>query len=197
MNKKFFKVKVAKMTFQDHDKTIENIVDKDYEFGFKTDIETEKFPKGLDESIIHRISKKKKEPNYMLEFRLKAFKHWQKMKEPHWAVSEYPELDYQDLHYYAAPKSLEEKPKSLDDIDPELKRTFDKLGIPLLEQKQLAGVAVDAVFDSVSVATTYKEKLKQHGVIFCSISEAIIDYPDLVKNTLVQLFHSPTTFLQV
>ena len=169
------------MTFQDHDKTIENIVDKDYEFGFKTDIETEKFPKGLDETIIRRISEKKKEPNYMLEFRLKAFKHWQKMKEPHWAVSEYPELDYQDLHYYAAPKSLEEKPKSLDDIDPELKRTFDKLGIPLLEQKQLAGVAVDAVFDSVSVATTYKEKLKQHGVIFCSISEAIIDYPDLVK----------------
>ena len=109
------------MTFQDHDKTIENIVEKDYEFGFKTDIETEKFQKGLDESIIHRISKKKKEPNYMLEFRLKAFKHWQKMKEPHWAVSEYPELDYQDLHYYAAPKSLEEKPKSLDDIDPELK----------------------------------------------------------------------------
>ena len=120
----------------------------------------------------------------MLEFRLKAFRHWQKMEEPHWSVADYPKIDYQDLHYYAAPKSMEEKPKSLDDIDPELKRTFDKLGIPLLEQKQLAGVAVDAVFDSVSVATTYKEKLKEHDVIFCSISEAIIEYPDLIKKYL-------------
>ena len=172
------------MSFQDHDKTIEEIVEKDYEFGFKTDIEIEKFPKGLNEDIIRKISAKKKEPDYMLEFRLKAFQHWQKMEEPHWSVAQYPPIDYQDLHYFAAPKSMEEKPKSLDDIDPELKRTFDKLGIPLLEQKQLAGVAVDAVFDSVSVATTYKEKLKSHGVIFCSISEAIIDYPDLIKKYL-------------
>ena len=172
------------MTNIDHDKTIENIVEKDYEFGFQTSIETEKFPKGLNEDVIRRISAKKKEPEYMLEFRLKAYKHWQKMDEPHWAQCKYDPIDYQDLHYYAAPKSLEDKPKSLDDIDPELKRTFDKLGIPLIEQKQLAGVAVDAVFDSVSVATTYKEKLKQHGVIFCSISEAIIDYPDLVKKYL-------------
>ena len=167
------------MTFQDHDKTIDDIVNKDYEFGFQTKIEIDKFPKGLTEDVIHQLSKKKKEPAYMLEFRLKAFRHWQKMKEPHWAISDYPPIDYQDLHYYAAPKSMEDKPKSLDDIDPELKRTFDKLGIPLLEQKQLAGVAVDAVFDSVSVATTYKEKLKEHGVIFCSISEAIIEYPTL------------------
>ena len=172
------------MTNIDHDKTIENIVEKDYEFGFQTSIETEKFPKGLNEDVIRRISAKKKEPDYMLEFRLKAFKHWQKMEEPHWSQCKYDPIDYQDVHYYAAPKSLEDKPKSLDDIDPELKRTFDKLGIPLIEQKQLAGVAVDAVFDSVSVATTYKEKLKQHGVIFCSISEAIIDYPDLVKKYL-------------
>ena len=131
------------------------------------------FPKVLNETIIKRISEKKKEPEFMLEFRLKAFRHWQKMEEPHWSVADYPKIDYQDLHYYAAPKSMEEKPKSLDDIDPELKRTFDKLGIPLLEQKQLAGVAVDAVFDSVSVATTYKEKLKEHGVIFCSISKQL------------------------
>jgi Fe-S cluster assembly protein SufB len=172
------------MTFQDHDKTIESIVEKDYEFGFKTDVETEKFPKGLNETVIRKLSAKKNEPDYMLEFRLKAFEHWKKMEEPHWATSVYPNLDYQDVHYFAAPKSLAEKPKSLDDIDPELRRTFEKLGIPLFEQKQLAGVAVDAVFDSVSVATTYKEKLKQHGVIFCSISEAIIDYPDLVKQYL-------------
>ncbi len=172
------------MTFQDHDKTIEEIVEKDYEYGFQTKIETEKFPKGLNEDVIRQISEKKNEPEYMLDFRLKAFKHWQKMKEPHWLLCEYPELDYQDIHYYAAPKSMEDQPKSLDDIDPELKRAFDKLGIPLIEQKQLAGVAVDAVFDSVSVATTYKEKLKQHGVIFCSMSEAIIDYPDLVKKYL-------------
>lgn len=172
------------MSFQDHDKTIENIVEKEYEFGFKTDIDTEKFPKGLNEDIVRRISAKKNEPEYMLEFRLKAFEHWKKMEEPHWALCDYPPIDYQDAHYYAAPKSMEDKPQSLDDIDPELKRTFDKLGIPLIEQKQLAGVAVDAVFDSVSVATTYKEKLKQHGVIFCSISEAIIDYPDLIKKYL-------------
>ena len=119
-----------------------------------------------------------------MEFRLKAFRHWQKMTEPHWLNCEYPPIDYQDFHYYSAPKSMENAPKSLDDIDPELKRTFDKLGIPLIEQKQLSGVAVDAVFDSVSVATTYKEKLKEHGVIFCSISEAIIDYPDLIKRYL-------------
>ena len=123
--------------------------------------------------------------------------HWKKNEEPHWSLCEYPPIDYQDLHYYAAPKSMEDKPQSLDDIDPELKRTFDKLGIPLIEQKQLAGVAVDAVFDSVSVATTYKEKLKQHGVIFCSISEAIIEYPDLIKIFRDQLFHTQITSLPV
>ena len=168
----------------DHDETIANIVEKDYEYGFKTNIDTEKFPKGLNEDVIRRLSAKKKEPDYMLEFRLKAYRHWLKMEEPHWAIPDYEAIDYQDIHYYAAPKSMENAPKSLDDIDPELKRTFDKLGIPLLEQKQLAGVAVDAVFDSVSVATTYKEKLKEHGVIFCSISEAIIEYPDLIQRYL-------------
>ena len=172
------------MSFQDHDKTIENIVEKEYEYGFQTKIETEKFPKGLNEEIIKRLSKKKKEPKYMLDFRLKAFRHWQKMKEPHWSMADYENIDYQDIHYYAAPKSMDKKPKSLDDIDPELKYAFDKLGIPLIEQKQMTGVAVDAVFDSVSVATTYKEKLKEHGVIFCSISEAIIDYPELVEKYL-------------
>ncbi len=172
------------MTQQNHDETIEKFVEKDYEFGFQTKVETEKFRKGLDEDIIRALSAKKKEPQYMLDFRLKAYKHWLKMEEPTWAITNYEPVDYQDIHYYAAPKSLDEKPKSLDDIDPELKYAFDKLGIPLIEQKQMTGVAVDAVFDSVSVATTYKEKLKEHGVIFCSISEAIIDYPEIVKKYL-------------
>jgi Fe-S cluster assembly protein SufB len=172
------------MLFPDHDKTVETLVEKDYEFGFRSNIDSEKFPKGLNESIIRRISAKKNEPEFMLNFRLKAFAHWQKMAEPHWAAFDYPAIDYNDLHYYASPKSLANKPKSLDEIDPELKRTFDRLGIPLIEQKQLAGVAVDAVFDSVSVATTYKEKLKKHGVIFCSMSEAIIEYPDLIQQYL-------------
>ncbi len=169
---------------KNHDNAINDIMEKDYEHGFQTKIETEKFPKGLNEDVIKKISAKKNEPDYMLKFRLKAFEHWKKMDEPDWALTEYEKIDYQDIHYYAAPKSMEDKPKSLDDIDPELKRTFDKLGIPLLEQKQLTGVAVDAVFDSVSVATTYKQKLKEHGVIFCSISEAIIDYPDLIQQYL-------------
>ena len=169
------------MTKQDHDQTIADMVEKEYEFGFQTNIETEKFAKGLNEDVVRAISAKKNEPEYMLNFRLKAYRHWLKMEEPDWAITNYEPIDYQDIHYYAAPKSMENKPKSLDEIDPELKYAFEKLGIPLMEQKQLAGVAVDAVFDSVSVATTYKEKLKEHGVIFCSISEAIIDYPDLVE----------------
>ena len=163
-----------------HDKTIDEMVNKDYEFGFQTDIETELAPKGLNEDTIRFISKKKNEPEFMLEFRLKAYKHWLTMKEPEWSVVKYPPIDFQDIHYYAAPKKKIEL-ESMDDVDPELKRTFEKLGIPLLEQKRMAGVAVDAIFDSVSVATTYKKKLLEHGVVFCPISEALEEYPELVK----------------
>jgi Fe-S cluster assembly protein SufB len=149
-----------------------------------TDIESDVIPKGLSEDTVRLISAKKQEPEWMLEFRLKAYRQWLKMSEPkHWANVTYPEIDYQDVIYYSAPKQKEMK-KSLDEVDPELLRTFEKLGIPLTEQKQLANVAVDAVFDSVSVATTYKEKLRKHGVIFCSFTEAIRDHADLVKKYL-------------
>ncbi|MEK9574517.1 MAG: Fe-S cluster assembly protein SufB, partial [Alphaproteobacteria bacterium] len=151
-----------------------------YKYGFVTDIETEKAPKGLNEDIIAFISAKKDEPEWMLEWRLKAYRHWLKMPSPDWAKLNIPEIDYQDVYYYAAPKSAE-GPKSLDEVDPELLATYEKLGIPLNEQKMLAGVAVDAVFDSVSVATTFREELAKSGVIFCSISEAIREYPDLIK----------------
>ncbi|MEK9657972.1 MAG: Fe-S cluster assembly protein SufB [bacterium] len=159
------------------------IANKEYEFGFKTEIETEKAPMGLNEDIVRLISKKKKEPDFMLKFRLKAFDHWKKMEEPDWSLLHYPEIDFQTIHYYAEPKQ-KKKLNSMDDVDPELKRTFEKLGIPLVEQKKLAGVAVDAIFDSVSVATTYKDKLLKHGVVFCSISEAVEKYPDLIKQYL-------------
>ena len=151
-----------------------------YKYGFVTDIETEKAPKGLNEDIIAFISAKKDEPEWMLEWRLKAYRHWLKMESPDWAKLNIPEIDYQDVYYYAAPKSAE-GPKSLDEVDPELLATYEKLGIPLNEQKMLAGVAVDAVFDSVSVATTFRDELAKSGVIFCSISEAIREYPDLIK----------------
>ena len=161
--------------------TIESVESlKKYEAGFVTDIESEKAPKGLNEDTIRFISAKKNEPEWMLDYRLKAFRHWLTMPEPKWAKVDYPELDYQDAYYYAAPKTGD-KPKSLDEVDPKLLETYEKLGIPLREQEMLAGVAVDVVFDSVSVATTFKEKLKDEGVIFCSISEAIQDYPELVK----------------
>jgi Fe-S cluster assembly protein SufB len=164
--------------------TIELLTNKEYKYGFVTDIESDMIPRGLDEGTVRLISEKKGEPEWMLEFRLKAFRQWLKMTEPkHWPNVRYPEINYQDIIYYSAPKQKEAK-KSLDEVDPELLRTFEKLGIPLTEQKQLANVAVDAVFDSVSVATTYKEKLKKHGVIFCSFTEAIRDYPDLVKKYL-------------
>ncbi len=163
---------------------IKGVADKEYEFGFTSDIEQEFAPKGLNEDIIRFISQKKKEPDFMLKFRLKAFRYWQKMKEPHWANIKYPPIDYQDAYYYAAPKSNEERPKSLDDIDPEIKRTFDKLGIPLEEQMRLAGIAVDAVLDSVSVATTFKDKLSELGIIFCPMSEAVRDYPELIQKYL-------------
>src|SRR5918994_1231703 len=164
--------------------TAELLAKQEYKYGFVTDIESDMIPRGLTEDTIRLIVEKKNEPEWMLEFRLKAYRHWLTMTEPkHWPNLIYPEIDYQNIIYYSAPKQKVTK-ASLDEVDPELLRTFEKLGIPLSEQKQLAGVAVDAVFDSVSVATTYKEKLKKHGVIFCSFSEAIREYPDLVKKYL-------------
>ena len=162
------------------DRVKELEVDK-YKYGFVTNIEMETAPKGLNEDIIRFISAKKEEPDWLLEWRLKAYRHWLTMDEPDWAKVGYDKIDYQDLHYYAAPKNID-RPKSLDEVDPELLNTYEKLGIPLKEQELLSGVvAVDAVFDSVSVATTYKAKLTEMGVIFCSISEAVREYPELVK----------------
>ena len=162
-------------------KTIEEFTSKEYQYGFKTDIPTDTIPKGLTEETVRLISSRKNEPEFMLEFRLKAFRHWQKMKEPKWANVHHAPIDYQDISYYSAPKPSKDKLKSLDEVDPELRKTFEKLGISLMEQKKLAGVAVDAIFDSVSVATSYKAKLLEAGVIFCPISEALEKYPDLVK----------------
>ena len=160
--------------------TVEEIVSQPYKYGFITEIETEKIPKGLNEDVIRLISAKKNEPDFLLKFRLRAYAQWLKMEEPDWSGLTYSKVNYQDLVYYAAPKK-DIKKQSLDEVDPKLLETFEKLGIPLSEQKRLSNVAVDAVFDSVSIATTYKEKLAEHGVIFCSISEAISEYPDLVE----------------
>ncbi len=157
---------------------------KEYKYGFTTDIENIKSPKGLTKKTIEFISKIKNEPEWMLNWRMKAFERLQKMKEPNWQKPKYPKIDYQDLYYYSAPKTAKDKPKSLDEVDPKLIETYKKLGIPLDEQKRLSGIAVDAVFDSVSVATTFKDKLNEVGVIFCSISEAIQKYPELVKKYL-------------
>ncbi|MEW6238280.1 MAG: Fe-S cluster assembly protein SufB [Candidatus Omnitrophota bacterium] len=157
---------------------------KEYKYGFVTDIEQEIAPKGLNEDIVRLISAKKEEPEFMLQWRLKAFEHWKTMEEPTWAFVHYPAIDYQDSHYYAAPKSKKDGPKSLEEVDPKLLETYDKLGIPLAERELLAGVAVDAVFDSVSVATTFKKKLSELGIIFCSFSEAVRNHPDLVKKYL-------------
>ncbi|MBX3297242.1 MAG: Fe-S cluster assembly protein SufB [Acidobacteria bacterium] len=162
----------------------ELLTNREYKYGFVTDIESDIIPKGLSEDTVRLISSKKKEPEWLLEFRLKAFRQWLKMEEPkHWPNFEYPKIDFQGISYYAAPK---QKPKkaSMDEVDPELIKTFEKLGIPLSEQKLLANVAVDAVFDSVSVATTYKEKLKKAGVIFCSFTEAVEEYPELIQKYL-------------
>ena len=155
-----------------------------YKYGFVTDLEVDRPKKGLDTETIKFISNKKNEPDWMLEWRLKSFEKWKRMKEPNWANIEFPKIDYQDIYYYAAPKGFEEKPKSLEEVDPKLIDTYNKLGIPLEEQKVLAGVAVDAVFDSVSVATTYKGELEKLGIIFCSISEAIKNHPELIKKYL-------------
>ena len=164
------------------EKDIENL--KDYKYGFSTDIENIKAPKGLNEDVIKFISNIKKEPNWMLDFRLKAFERFKQLKEPDWQKPKYPKIDYQDLYYYSAPKSMNNKPKSLDELDPKLLETYKKLGIPLQEQARLNGIAVDAVFDSVSVATTFREELNKQGIIFCPISEAIQNHPELVKKYL-------------
>ncbi len=163
--------------------TIEKLTQSDYKWGFTTDIETEVAPKGLNEDTVRFISAKKNEPEFLLEWRLKAFRYWQKMQEPHWPNVKYPPIDYQDAYYYAAPKP-KKKLKSMDEVDPQLRETFEKLGIPLDEQKRLAGVAVDAVMDSVSVATTFKKELSKHGIIFCSFSEAVQKHPELVEKYL-------------
>ena len=163
---------------------VEDLVQKEYEHGFVTDIDTDTVAPGLNEDVIKLISSKKNEPEWLLEWRLKAFKHWQTMEEPQWAHVNYDPIDYQAISYYSAPKTKKDGPKSLDEVDPKLLETYEKLGIPLHEQKMLAGVAVDAVFDSVSVATTFKEKLSEAGVIFCSFSEAVQDHPELVKQYL-------------
>ena len=160
------------------EKVIKESIKQDYKYGFVTDIEQEKIPPGLNEQVIKIISDKKNEPNWLYQWRLKAYRHWLKMIEPKWAKVGYPKINYDDISYFAAPKK---KLKSLDEVDPELLDTYNKLGIPIQEQKMLAGVAVDAVFDSVSVATTFKEDLKKQGIIFCSFSEAVQEYPDLVK----------------
>ena len=164
--------------------TIESLANRDYKWGFVSDIDAISVPAGLSEDTIRLISAKKNEPEFMLDWRLKSYRHWLTMKEPTWANVHYPPIDYQDIVYYSAPKSNEKKPKSLDEVDPELLRTYEKLGIPLHERELLAGVAVDAVFDSVSVATTFKEKLAELGIIFCSFSEAVQEHPDLVRKYL-------------
>ena len=169
---------------QDNSNEILNdVTTNDYKYGFVTDIETDIIPTGLNEDIIRHISEKKKEPEWLLEFRLKAYAYWKTLEMPHWAHLNIPDIDYQAISYYAAPKT-KEAPKSLDEVDPELRKTFDKLGISLEEQMKLSGIAVDAVMDSVSVRTTFREKLAELGVIFCSFSEAVKDYPDLVKRYL-------------
>ena len=161
-------------------KILDDLATSEYKWGFVSDIESENAPKGLNEDIVRFISAKKKEPQWLLDFRLKAFRHWQGMTEPVWPNVQYPPIDFQDIIYYSAPKPKKQL-ASLDELDPEIKATFDKLGISLEEQKRLSGVAVDAVIDSVSVKTTFRETLAEKGIIFCSFSEAVHDYPELIK----------------
>jgi Fe-S cluster assembly protein SufB len=169
-------------------KTLEALANREYKWGFVSDIEADALPPGLTEDVVHAISDKKKEPEFMLEWRLRAYRHWQKMErsagEPKWANVTYPPIDYQQIVYYSAPRRTSDGPASLDEVDPKLLETFEKLGIPLSERKRLAGVAVDAVFDSVSVVTTFKEKLAELGIIFCSFSEAVQNHPELVQKYL-------------
>ncbi|MFZ5802145.1 MAG: Fe-S cluster assembly protein SufB [Candidatus Omnitrophota bacterium] len=159
-------------------------MEQEYKYGFVTPVESASIPKGLNEEVIRKISAKKKEPAFLLEWRLAAYRGWLKMQEPRWAHVRYPKIDYQDIIYYSAPKTAEERPKSLADVDPEILKTYEKLGIPLEEQKRLSGIAVDAVFDSVSIGTTFKEQLAELGVIFCSFSEAVESHPELVRKYL-------------
>ena len=163
---------------------LEGLVNQEYKYGFVTDIEADSVPPGLNEDVVRLISAKKEEPAWLLEWRLKALHYWWKMKEPTWANVHYPKIDYQAISYYSAPKQKKDGPKSLDEVEPELLRTYEKLGIPLHEQEKLAGVAVDAIFDSVSVATTFRKKLEEIGVIFCPFSEAVKEYPELVRRWL-------------
>jgi len=165
-------------------KQLHDVINSDYKLGFETLVESDTFPKGLNEDVIKAISAKKNEPEWLLEFRLKAYKRWQKMEEPVWANLNYPKIDYQDIAYFSAPKKALE---SLDEVDPEILKTYEKLGIPLEEQKMLAGVAVDAVFDSVSVKTTYQEELEKLGIIFCSVSEAANNHPELLQKYLASV----------
>jgi len=165
--------------------TIDRFVQQEYKWGFYTEVETDTLPPGLNEEVIRHISSKKEEPEWMLEWRLKAFQHWIRMTEPSWPHVKYPPVDFQGISYYSAPGAKDkDRPKSLDEVDPKLLETYDKLGVPLHERARLAGVAVDAVFDSVSVGTTHQEELAQHGIIFCSFSEAVREHPDLVKKYL-------------
>ncbi len=171
----------------EQDKILEEVTTSEYKYGFVTDVETEVIPVGLDEDVVRLISSKKNEPEWLLEYRLKAFRHWTTLKMPDWAMLQIPEIDYQSISYYASPKSVKDGPKSLDEVDPELLKTFEKLGIPLHERAILAGVqtmAVDAVIDSVSVKTTFKETLAEKGIIFSSFSEAVQEHPELVKKYL-------------
>ena len=184
MKQEFFKEKKG-------NEVIEELADKDYKYGFVTNVESDVIPKGLNEEIIAMISEKKQEPDFMLQWRLNAFHKWQKMKEPNWANLKYNVVDYQDISYYAAPKK---KLESLDEVDGELLEAFNKLGVPLEEQKALAGVAVDAVFDSVSLGTTFKEKLSELGIIFCSFSEAVREHPDLIKRYLGKVVPASDNF---
>jgi len=163
---------------------LDEALSREYEAGFVSDVESRTFDPGIDEDVIRRISAMKEEPQWMLDWRLKAFAIWKEMPEPDWAHIKYDKIDFQAISYYSAPKSMDDRPKSLDEVDPELLRTYEKLGIPLIEQQQLAGVAVDVVFDSVSVVTTFREQLKEKGVIFCPISDAIKEYPELVQKYL-------------
>ena len=178
-----FQFKKNKKTKREKEEIIlSNTLNKKYEYGFVTNIDQETLPPGLNEDVIRIISNKKEEPKWLLDWRLKAYKQWKKMKSPKWAELNFPEIDYNAISYFSAPKK--KTYKSLDEVDPELLRTYEKLGIPIHEQKLLAGVAVDAVFDSVSIATTFKEELAKAGVLFCSFSEGVKLYPDLVKKYL-------------
>jgi Fe-S cluster assembly protein SufB len=177
----------------DNDNIISELSNKGYEAGFVTDIEMDIFPKGLNEDIIRKLSKIKNEPEFMLEFRLKAYRHWLTMEHPVWANLNFKIPDFQEVSYYAAPRKLP-KYNSLDEVDPELLRTFEKLGVPIEEQKMLAGVAVDVVMDSISVHTTFRDELKKQGIIFCSISEALQEHPEMIKKYLGTVVPSNDNF---